>query len=299
MSEQQSQPLKAAMFMTGAMFSFTLMAISGRELSSTLDTFEIMTYRSAIGFVVVICLAIFNGRLTEISPNRLKLHSLRNLCHFIGQNMWLYALIYIPLSQLFAFEFTSPLWIAMLAPFFLGEKMSRTRIVSFVLGFIGILIVARPESAPITLATGAAAGCAVMFAFTTIATKNLSRTEPTISIMFWLTGIQGVLGLACAGYDLDIAVPTLAVMPWVIFVALGGLTAHYCITTALKLAPATIVAPLEFLRLPLVAVVAYFLYGEPLVIAIFIGAALVFAANYLNIRAENKANLARANATAV
>ena len=298
MSDEQSQPLKAAMFMTGAMFSFTLMAVSGRELSDSLDTFEIMTYRSAIGLVVVLCLAAINKRMGEISTNRLGLHTVRNLFHFTGQNLWLYALIYIPLSQLFAFEFTSPLWIALLAPLFLGEKMSRTRIISFILGFIGILIVARPESAPITLATGAAAACAIMFAFTTIATKSLSRTEPTTSIMFWLTAIQGVLGLACAGYDMDIALPALNDLPWVIFVGLGGLTAHYCITTALKLAPATIVAPLEFLRLPLVAVVAFFLYGEPLVAAIFIGAALVFGANYLNIRAENKANLARARATA-
>jgi drug/metabolite transporter (DMT)-like permease len=283
--------------MIGAMVSFTLMAVAGRALSATLDTFEIMMYRSFIGFSIVIGLAIFQGQLSQISANRLSLHTLRNLFHFAGQNLWFYALVYIPLSQLFAFEFTNPLWLAVLAPFFLGEKMSRTRIFAFVLGFIGILIVARPETAPITFATFAAAACALMFSFTTICTKHLGRTETTFSILFWLTTIQGVLGILCAGYDFDIAVPVGSQIIWVFVVGLCGLLAHFCITIALKLAPATIVSPMDFLRLPLVAVVAWFLYGEPIVAAVFVGAAIVIAANILNIRAEHRANLAKVETT--
>lgn len=279
--------------MVGAMVSFTLMAVAGRELAGTLDTFEIMMYRSFIGLVIVLSVAVATGTRSDIRPNRLGLHTLRNAVHFTGQNLWFYALIYIPLSQLFAFEFTNPLWIAILAPFLLNEVMTRTRIFAFVLGFIGILIVARPESAPITFATFAAATCALMFALTTICTKHLGKTEATISIMFWLTVIQGIFGVICAGYDGDVAVPPLHLLHWVAIVGLGGLLAHYCIATALKLAPASVVAPLEFLRLPLIAVVGFIFYDEPLLASVFIGAIIVFGANFLNIREENRANKAR------
>ncbi len=280
--------------MLGAMVSFTLMAIAGRELAGTLDTFEIMMYRSFIGLVIVLGVAFATGTRSDIRANRLGLHTLRNAVHFTGQNLWFYALIYIPLSQLFAFEFTNPLWIAILAPFLLGEVMTRTRIFAFVLGFIGILIVARPESAPITFATFAAATCALMFALTTICTKHLGKTETTISIMFWLTVIQGIFGVICAGYDGDIAVPPVHLLHWVAIVGFGGLLAHYCIATALKIAPASVVAPLEFLRLPLIAVVGFFLYDEPLLASVFIGAIIVFGANFLNIREETQANKRRA-----
>lgn len=272
--------------MAGAMVSFTLMAVAGRTLAPVHDTFEIMLYRSIVGIFIVIAFGAANGTLWSISTHRLGLHSVRNLAHFTGQNLWFYALVYIPLSQLFAFEFTNPLWVAILAPFLLGERMTRTRVLAFVLGFLGILVVARPESAPLSFATFAAAGCAVAFALTTISTKELGKTESTTCILFWLTVLQGIFGVIAAGYDLDIAPPRADTVLWLAIVGVCGLLAHYCITTALKLAPATVVAPLEFLRLPLVAVVAWILYGEPLLASVFIGAGIVFAANWMNIRAE-------------
>lgn len=286
--EAKSQPLKAAGYMLGALGSFSLMAVAGRELSATLDTFEIMMYRSFIGVVIVLSIATVTGRLPQISTRKFGLHLLRNLLHFTGQNLWFFALVTIPFSQLFAFEFSSPLWIAILAPWFLGEKMTKTRITAFVLGFIGILIVARPQSSSLSPATIAAALCAVAFAGTVITTKILSRTEPVTSIMFWLVGMQAVFGTIMAGYDGQIAVPTGTSIYWVVLVGICGLTAHFCFTTALKLAPATIVAPLDFLRLPLISVVGWLLYSEPLEALVFLGAGLVLWGNWMNIRAEQK-----------
>ncbi len=281
-----SPTLKAAGFMIGAMLSFSLMAIAGRELADTLDTFEIMMYRSFIGVAIVLAIARWKGNINQISTNRFGLHLTRNLMHFTGQNLWFYALVYIPLSQLFAFEFTNPLWVAILAPFFLGEKLTRAKLFAFVLGFIGILIVARPQSSDISPATIAAALCALGFAGTVITTKMLARTEPTTSIMFWLVGLQALFGLICAGYDLDIAVPTGIEWLWVLLVGFCGLTAHFCITSALKIAPATVIAPMDFLRLPLIAFVGWLLYNEALEAVVFIGAALVLIANWINIKAD-------------
>ncbi len=283
-----SQPLKAAAYMVGALVSFSLMAIAGRELAATLDTFEIMLYRSCIGVAIVLGVSFATGNIHQISTRKFGLHLLRNLLHFTGQNLWFFALISIPFSQLFAFEFSSPLWVAILAPWFLGEKMTKTRIMAFVLGFIGILIVARPQSSAISPATLAAALCAIAFAGTVISTKILSKTEPVTSIMFWLVSMQAVFGLIMAGYDGRIAVPTGTAVYWVLLVGICGLTAHFCFTTALKLAPATIVAPLDFLRLPLISIVGWLLYDEPLEALVFMGAALVLWGNWMNIKAEQK-----------
>jgi len=275
--------------MVGAMVSFTLMAIAGRELADTLDTFEIMMYRSFVGIIIVLGIARWKGLLPQISTNRLGMHFSRNVVHFIGQNLWFYALIFLPLSQLFAFEFTNPLWVALLAPLFLGEKMTKTRLLAFALGFVGILIVAQPQTASLSPATAAAALCALAFAGTSILTKKLTQTEPTISIMFWLVTLQAVFGLVCVVYDGDIAVPTGDKIIWVIIVGFCGLLAHFCIATALRLAPVTVVAPLDFLRLPLIAIVGWALYNEPLQAVVFLGAALVLWANWMNITAEQKA----------
>ncbi|MCP5086368.1 MAG: DMT family transporter [Rhodobacteraceae bacterium] len=279
--------------MVGAMVSFSAMAVAGRELAGTLDTFEIMMYRSTVGLMIVLVIAYKARALPQVTFNRFGLHAVRNLLHFFGQNLWFYAVIYVPLSQLFAFEFTNPLWVAVLAPLFLGEKMTRVRIFSFILGFVGILIVARPEISALSPATVAAALCAVGFAGAVITTKLLARTETTTCILFWLVSMQGVFGLVCAGFDGDIAIPDGVGTFWVTLVGVCGLLAHFCITSALKLAPATVVAPMEFLRLPLIAVVGWLLYSEALEVVVFVGAALVFGANYLNIRSEQNAGKKR------
>ncbi|MEM9422838.1 MAG: DMT family transporter, partial [Pseudomonadota bacterium] len=135
---------KAALWMVGTIASFTSMAVAGRELSSELDTFEIMMYRSLFGLFIVVCVAAVAGTLSEVNRQNLGVHLVRNLAHFTGQNLWFYAVTVIPLAQVFALEFTTPLWVIVLSPLILGEKLTPTRALAAVLGFIGILIVARP-----------------------------------------------------------------------------------------------------------------------------------------------------------
>ena len=116
-----SQPLKAASWMAGAMVSFSLMAISGRELAPNLNTFEIMFFRSLIGLVIVLQIGFLTGSLSQIKTNRLRLHLLRNIAHFTGQNLWFLAVAFIPFSQLFALEFSTPIWVALMARFSLAR----------------------------------------------------------------------------------------------------------------------------------------------------------------------------------
>ena len=251
--------LRAGIWMTGAMLSFTLMAISGRSLADKLDTFEIMTYRSLIGIVIVLAVAFYAGTWRQFSTQRLGLHLVRNLFHFAGQNLWFFALIYVPLSQMFVFEFSSPLWVAIFAPLILSERLTLTRFFAATIGFFGILVVVRPDFSNLPPELIAAALCAIGFAGATITTKLLTRTETITCILFWLVALQAMFGFIMAGYDGQIDVPQGTEWGWLTLIGVCGLCAHFCITSALQLAPATVVTPFEFLRLPMVSIVGVWL----------------------------------------
>ena len=282
--------VRACLWMIGAIVSFTLMAIAGRAVSLDLDTFEIMLYRSLIGIAVVVTVASLKGHLRRIRAHKMGWHTARNLSHFAGQNLWFYAITVIPLAQVFAMEFTSPLWVLLLSPLILGEKLTPTRILAAFGGFVGILLVARPGFAEVHPGLILAGLAAVGFAGSAVFTRRLTRTEGIASILFWLTVMQAVFGLVCAGFDGDIALPKGESLPWVVLIALAGLVAHFCITTALALAPATVVMPIDFARLPVIALVGMMLYAEPLDPFVMLGALIIFGANYANIIAETRRN---------
>ena len=279
---------KAAMWMTGAIASFSFMAVAGRELSGEYDTFEIMLYRSLVGVIIVVGFTATRNRWHEVRTDQLGRHFIRNLFHFTGQNLWFYAVAVVPLAQVFALEFTSPLWVAILAPLLLGERMTRIRVFAAVMGFVGILIVARPNIQTFDAGLVTAAMAAICFALTNLLTKRLTRDNSIISILFFLTTIQLGFGLLAAGYDGDIALPHSGSLPFLVLVGCAGLLAHFCLTNALAIAPATVVVPLDFARLPAIAIIAMVLYDEPLEIWVFVGAAVIFTANYLNIWNETR-----------
>jgi len=279
---------RAALWMIGAVCSFTLMALAGRSLGATHDTFEIMFFRSIVGLIIVLCVGAWAGTLKEIGTDRLGAHGLRNIVHFIGQNLWFYAVTAIPLAQVFALEFTTPLWVIVLSPLLLGERLTKVRAIAALLGFIGILIVARPGTVGLSAGTIAAGSCAIFFALTFILTKRLTRDQTITAIMFYLTAMQLVLGALATFYDGAVVWPTLSSLPLLVLVGVCGLLAHFCITNALKIAPATIVAPIDFARLPLVAILAMLVYNEALDPWVFAGAVVIFAGNYLNIWTETR-----------
>ncbi len=285
---EKSGILPAALWMTGAVASFSSMAVAGREVSDALDTFEIMTYRSLVGFLVIVAVLSATGNWKRIATHRLRGHVLRNLAHFTGQNLWFFAIASIPLANVFALEFTSPLWVIVLSPLILGERLTPMRALAGVVGFLGILIVTRPGAEPLNIGMAAAASAAIFFALTNLATKRLTRTESVLCIMFWLTLIQLILGLVTAGMDGDMALPDARTAPWLVVIGFAGLLAHFCVTNALAIAPATIVMPFDFARLPTIAIVGMLIYDEPLEIWVLIGAVVIFGGNYLNIWAETR-----------
>ena len=285
----EARPGLAALWMLGAIVSFSAMAVAGREAGLAFDTFEIMTYRSAIGFAVILGIIVATRRLSAIRTRRPGAHLARNIAHFAGQNLWFYAVTVIPLAQLFAIEFTSPLWVMVLAALFLGERLTLVKTLAGIIGFIGVLIVLRPGAAPLDLGHLSAAGAALGFAVTAIFTKDLTRTETILTIMFWLTGSQLAFGLICGfAYDGQFTWPMGNDWVALIIIAIAGSTAHFSLTTALSLAPASIVTPIDFVRLPVIALIGMAFYDEPLSIAVFAGAALIFGANYMNVMSAQR-----------
>jgi len=284
-----SNTLTAVLWMLGAVASFTAMAIAGREAAVELDTFELMMYRSIVGVILVLLVGGIAGSLNTISRNKIRLHFIRNICHFFGQNLWFFAVAVIPFAQVFAFEFSTPIWVALLAPFFLGEKLTKIRLLTVLIGFVGILFVAQPGKIVLSSGVIAAALCAIGFAGTFIATKLLSKTESPTCIMFWLAFMQLIFGVICSFYDGDVAIPTMTTIPLIILVGICGLLAHYCIITALKYAPVMIIAPVDFLRLPIIAFIGASFYSEAINFWVIAGAVIVFCANFLNLWGESKA----------
>lgn len=284
-----NRPLAAAVWMIGSIGAFTTMAISGRMVSAAHDTFEIMTWRSLVGLILVLGFATSTGRLSEIRRDRVGSHLVRNIFHFTGQNLWFWALGLIPLTQLISLEFTSPVWVVLLAAVFLGERLTWMKIAAGVLGFAGVWVVAQPDFAALNAGVVAAAASAIFFAASAIMTKALTKGESIVSILFWLTLIQLCLGLITSGIDGDIRLPTAQTLPWLVMIGVAGIVAHMCLTAALALAPASIVVPIDFARLPVFAVVGWLLFNESIEATVAVGAAMIFASILMNLRASSRA----------
>ncbi len=283
-----SRPLLAALWMLGAIASFSAMAVAGRMIAAELNTFELMFYRSVIGVVIVLALLSISAKgFAQVRTRRMGAHVQRNVVHFAAQNLWFYGVAVIPLAQLVSLEFTNPIWVAILAPFFLGEKMTRARVLAATLGFIGVLVVARPGVAPFELGHAAGLGAAIGFALNTLYTKTISRTDTVLCVLFWMTLMQAGFGLILSLPE-GIPWPSNTMWIWVGVVGVCGLTAHLSLTTALSVAPATIVAPMEFARLPVVTALGMWLFGEALEISVLVGAVIIVLGNLINILSEQK-----------
>lgn len=276
---------RAAGWMGGALLSFMAMAVGGRELAGGLSTFQILFFRSLVG-LAVIALLLWRAGWGQVRTQRPGLHLVRNVAHFGGQLGWFYGLGLIPLAEVFAIEFTAPIWTAAWAALLLGERVTGPRVAAIALGIAGLLVILRPGLQGVHPAALAVLAGAVCYALAHTLTRRLAQGDTPLAVLFFMTLIQLPLGLipSLAGWRW----PTAAEWPWLLVVGLSAMSAHYCLTRALALADATVVVPMDFMRLPLIAVVGALLYREPLSAAVLAGAALMLLGNWINLRAEGR-----------
>ena len=278
--------VRVVLWMSGTLMSFSILAISIRGLTGRLNVFEILAIRTGSGLIILLALAALRPSLRRhLVFRRMPLQLARNTVHFAATAAWAASLTALPLATAFALEFTTPAWVALFAVLLLGERLSASRIGALVLGFLGILVILHPGVGtfrPVALLMLAAA---VGFALALICTKKLISTESTFTILLWMSAIQlplNLLGsdpLFLARLDGSTALPAIAV-------ALAGLASHFCLTNAFRYGDATIVVPLDFLRIPLIAVVGSLVYGEDLDPPVFLGAAFIIVGVLWNLRAE-------------
>ena len=284
MSETTPQrPFLAGLWMLGALLCLCGMTVAGRELSDELTAFQIAFTRSGVCLAVLLTILMMIG-FRRIRTEKIKLHLGRNILHFGAQTSWLYGIAILPLAEVFAIEFTAPIWTAVLAALLLKERLSRTRIVGISLGFIGILIILRPGAEAVHPASLVVLMSAVGFASTYVFTRYMSNTESPLTVIFYMNLIQLPLGLVFSLADW--ALPSATMAPWVLLIGVSGLGSHFCFAHAFRLAEATFVTPLDFIRLPLIAVIGFFLYQEPWDLMILIGGAVIFSGNLINLWGE-------------
>ena len=274
--------------MVGTLLSFSALAVSIRLLASVLNLFEVLAVRAGLASLIMLGLAATRPQLRiGLYPRHMGAHTARAAIHLTAQYGWALALLQLPLAVVFALEFTSPAWICLLAPLLLGERMTVNRIATVVLGFIGVLIILRPGLEALRPAAFLVLAAAFGFAVFNIITKKLTSTEPTFAIVFWMNLLQFPMALAFSDplFFMHVGWERL---PAAIAVGVSGLSAHFCLAQAFRSGDASIVMPFDFLRIPIIAFVGWALYGEPLDIFVFIGAAVIVAGVAWNLRAEAK-----------
>jgi drug/metabolite transporter (DMT)-like permease len=272
--------------MTGALLSFCTMAVSVRVLAGTLSVMEILALRAGLGLAVMTTLAATRADLrATINSQHLPLHLFRNSVHVGSSFLWAMSLLLIPLAMTFALEFTTPAWTLLIAAPVLGERFTASRVGAVVFGLFGVLVILRPGLAAFQPGALLALMAAFGFAITLVATKKLTRTDSPFAIIFWMMLIQLPLALITSD-PLFVTRLNQAQIPAVIAIGVSGLASHYCLTRAFRVGDAGVVVPLDFMRIPLIAVIGWWLYGEPLDVFVFLGAGLIVTGILWNLRSE-------------
>jgi drug/metabolite transporter (DMT)-like permease len=278
---------RAALWMAGWLAQMLIVAVAGRETTRELNVFQIMEVRSIIGFLMLYPLIRMHGGFAAMKTSRPLQHIGRNLVHYAAQLGWFFALTLIPLGQVVSIEFTMPIWTAILAASFLGERMTVWKISAIVLGVVGVIIIVRPATGEINPGQLIALGAAVGFGISIAMMKSLTRTENALAIIFWMLVIQGAAGFFPALYVW--IWPTTHAWGWMVVIAFCGTFSHYCMARAMLHADATVVLPMDFLRVPLTATAGWLIYSEQLDVFTVLGAVLILAGNLLNLRAPGSA----------
>jgi drug/metabolite transporter (DMT)-like permease len=282
---------RVILWMTGTLISFCVMAVSVRGLAASLSIFEILTIRAGIALCILLPLAGLRPELRpSLAPRQVRLHFLRSLFHFGGQYCWALSITLLPLAVVFSLEVMLPVFVVILAVMFLGEKATSGRLVVIVFGIIGTMVILRPGLLAFQPAALLVLLATFLYAVFNVLTKKMTATTTTFAMVFWMNLLQ--LPMALAGSDpLFLLKLSAWQIPSFLGVGVAGLAAHYCLTNAFRYGDASLVTPLDFLRIPLIAIVGWWFFNEHIDIWVFVGALIILAGILWNLRAETRSKV--------
>lgn len=273
--------MMALLWMCGALLSFSLLAIGARELSGDISVYQTLLVRSTVGLVFILSLMLVRQKSSLMLTQRPGLHIFRNLFHFGGQYGWFVGIGLLPLAEVFALEFTVPFWTVIIAAIFLKESITRRKVIAVLLGTLGVVLIVKPGYEIINVASFIVLGAAMCFAVVHSSTKSLASTEKPLTIIFYMCVVQLPIGLL-----LSLSVwkwPDALQWLWLVVVGMTALSAHFCMAKAMQYAEITRIVTLDFLRLPLIALLGVLLYDEAFEVSLMLGGLLMLLGNFINL----------------
>lgn len=279
-----SNAAKGAFWMIAAAAALTAMAICIRYLPAY-SVLLMIFLRNVINLVLMGPSMIRQGR-SMIVTQKLGTHALRNLFLYSGNVAWFYGVTLIALADVASLQFTSPLFTAIIAAAFLGEKIGGHRMIAILVGFAGALIIIRPGVIPVNLGTVMILIAAFLYSCAHVVTKRLSDTESGSTVVFYMSVTILVYSAIPAFFVWQ--TPAWADMPAMIGLGVTGYATHYCITRSLAVGDASFVIAFDFMRLPFSAILGWLLFQEVLDVWTYLGALIIFAAGYYSTVREAK-----------
>ena len=271
--------------MTGALLGFCAAAVSMKGLAPRFDPFEANLIRNTGGLLCVLAyMALAGDKPRALDRKNVAAHLVRNAFHWAGVLCWTVSVTVLPLATVFSLEFTTPIWVAVIAAVFLGRSIPPACAAGLAIGFGGVLLVVSPSPGSFDSRTVFPLATAVFFALAVIMTKSLTRRNTVANVLFWMMATQmlanaiGVClsaGPAAFVTKLRQEGSDLWLLPLLV---LGGLVSQLCLTKALESGNEVVVMTLDFLRLPLISVLGFLLFGETVGANTLVGGVAVLAA---------------------
>jgi len=267
--------MRGAAWMIVAVVFFSATAIGVKTVGTSLNTFQIVFFRSLFGLIVVVPLLAIEGRKV-LKFNRKELHILRVVLAVIGMSAGFYAITNLELAMATSLSFTRPLFMIILAVLFLGETVRWRRGVATAIGFFGVLVMLRPGQIEFEFAFIASLISALATAAAMATIKAMAPTDSPVSIM--VSFAIGTAFLTAIPALFFWQTPTALQLGWLIFVGIVSTTGQYCLIRAFFYGEATVMNPIDYLQILIATTAGFFLFSELPSLWTFAGAGVIVAA---------------------
>lgn len=274
---------RGALWMLGAISAFATMDALIKWVGQTLDPFQIAFFRCVFGGLFVLPFALRHGP-QAVRTRRWGGHLARALIGYTAMILGFYAVTHLPLADATALSFTRPLFMIVLAVLFLGEQVRWRRWSATGIGFLGVLVMARPGDGGFDFAAGIAVAATLFVAGVGVMLKRLSATERPETIIFYFTIVSSLLSLGPALY-------VWRSPGWVDFAVMAALGAlgslgQYLTIRSYRIAEATAVDPVDYGRLLLATGFGFALFGELPDVWTLVGALIIVGSTLYITRRE-------------